>query len=207
LNTFKATLHLRYLYLNVPATFGIITVFDSQKEARSIERGFALGHKNVHYLREDVDKYEQSQPSPKQEISAEFKKAIEAEGDLRRVALDRRVPDTTVCIGTEMSPEEQVELLQFFNKNNDVFAWSTSDLVGVSREVIEHKLQVNPHVKPKKQKLHKMSEEKVEAAKADMQWLLDAGFIREVKYMQWLANVMMVCKKNRKWRMCIDFTD
>jgi hypothetical protein len=68
-----------------------------------------------------------------------------------------------------MSPEEQAELLQFLDKNNDIFAWSTFDLVGVSREVIEHKLQVNPHVKPMKQKLRKMSEEKVEAVKAEMQ--------------------------------------
>jgi hypothetical protein len=68
-----------------------------------------------------------------------------------------------------MSTEEQVELLHFLDKNNDVFAWSTSDLVGVSREVIENKLQVNPHVKPKKQKLRKMSEEKIEAGKAELQ--------------------------------------
>jgi hypothetical protein len=39
-----------------------------------------------------------------------------------------------------MSPEEKAELLQFLDKNSDVFAWSTSDLVGVSREVIEHKM-------------------------------------------------------------------
>jgi hypothetical protein len=98
-----------------------------------------------------------------------------------------------------MSPEEPVELLQFLDKNSDVFPWSTSDLVGVSREVIEHKLHVNPHVKPKKQKLCKMSEDKVEAAKAKVQWLLDARFIREARYPQCLANVMMVHKKNRKW--------
>jgi hypothetical protein len=67
-----------------------------------------------------------------------------------------------------MSPEEQAELMQFLDKNNDVFAWSTFDLVGVSREVIKHKLQVNPHVKPKKQRLHKISEEKVEAVKAEV---------------------------------------
>jgi hypothetical protein len=79
--------------------------------------------------------------------------------------------------------------------------------VGASREVIEHKLQVNPHTKPKKQKLHKISEEKVEATKAELQWLLDAGFIREVRYPQWLANIVMVQQKNRKWRMCIDFTN
>jgi hypothetical protein len=55
-----------------------------------------------------------------------------------------------VCIKAEISLEEQAELLQFLGKNSDVFAWSTSDLIGVSREVIEHKLQVNPNAKPKK---------------------------------------------------------
>jgi hypothetical protein len=58
-------MHLGYLYLKVPATFGIIIVFDSQKEARSIERGFAPRHKNVHFLREDAEQHEQAQPSSK----------------------------------------------------------------------------------------------------------------------------------------------
>jgi hypothetical protein len=61
--------------------------------------------------------------------------------------------------------------------------WSTSDLIGVSRDIIENQLQVSPNVKPRKQKLRKMSEEKVEAVKAKIQRLLDAGFIREVTYM------------------------
>jgi hypothetical protein len=56
------------------------------------------------------------------EISTEFKKAIEAEGDIKRVALSPRVPDKAVCIGTEMSPQEQAELLQFLDKNRNVFA-------------------------------------------------------------------------------------
>jgi hypothetical protein len=60
-------------------------------------------------------------------------------------------------------------------------------------------LQVNPNEKSKKQKLRKMSEEKIEAAKAEVQRLLDAGFIREVTYPQWLANIVMAHKKNRKW--------
>jgi hypothetical protein len=166
LNTFKAALHSGYLYLKVPSTFGVITIFDSQKEARSIERGFAPGHKDVHLLREDAYQHEQAQPFPKQEISAEFKKVIKAEGDSSRVALDPRIPDRTICFGAEMSTEEQAELLQFLEKNNDVFVWSTYDIVGGSKELIEHKLQVNPHVKPKKQKLCKMSEEKAETTKA-----------------------------------------
>jgi hypothetical protein len=52
-----------------------------------------------------------------------------------------------------------------------------------------------------------MSEEKVEAVKAEVQRLLHTNFIREVTYPQWLANVVMVQKKNGKWWMCTDFTD
>ena len=33
------------------------------------------------------------------------------------------------------------------------------------------------------------------------------NFIREVYYLDWLANVVMVKKVSRKWRMCVDFTD
>ena len=40
-----------------------------------------------------------------------------------------------------------------------------------------------------------------------MEKLLEAGFIREVFYLKWLANVVMVKKKKGKWRMCADFTD
>jgi hypothetical protein len=113
--------------------------------------------------------------------------------------LDPRVPDRTICIGVEMSLEDQVKLLQFLDKNNDVFAWFTSNLIGVKNDVIEHKLQVSLSMKPKKQKLHNMSDEKVEAAQAEVQHLLDVGFIREVTHPKWLANVVMVHKKNKKW--------
>jgi hypothetical protein len=114
--------------------------------------------------------------------------------------LDSRVPDITVCIGVEASQHEQIELLAFLYKNSDVFAWSTSDLVGVSRDV-DHRLQVSPTARPKKQKLCKMSEEKVEAVRAEVQRLAD------VVYPEWLANVVMVRKKNGKWQMCMVFTD
>jgi hypothetical protein len=52
-----------------------------------------------------------------------------------------------------------------------------------------------------------MPNKKFTAAKAEVQRLLDIGFIREVDYPSWLANVVMVKKKNGKWRMCTDFTD
>lgn len=33
------------------------------------------------------------------------------------------------------------------------------------------------------------------------------NFIQEVYYQDWLTNVVLVKKPNRKWRMCVDFTN
>jgi hypothetical protein len=71
---------------------------------------------------EDAVQHEPVQPSSKKETSTEFKKPIEVEGNFNRVSINPRVLDRTMCIRTEMSPEEQVELLQFLDKNSDVFA-------------------------------------------------------------------------------------
>jgi hypothetical protein len=140
LNIFEAALHSTYMYLKIPATFGVITVFDSQQEARNVEEGFAPGHKNMYFLQEQPEHHE-TQPL------TECKKFIEPEGEFKKIPLDPRVPDKTVCIGTEANQQDQAELRSFLDKNNDVFAWPTTDLVGVNRDVIEHRLQVRPNCK------------------------------------------------------------
>jgi len=94
--------------------------------------------------------------------------------------LDKHLPDKEVTISTTLAPEEEQQLLEFLNKNRDVFAWSASDLCGVSRDIIKHRLDTDPKIKPEKQKLRKMSDDKVTVVKAEVQRLLDARVIREV---------------------------
>ena len=40
-----------------------------------------------------------------------------------------------------------------------------------------------------------------------MRKLKQVGAIKEVSYPEWLANIVVVKKKNGKWRVCVDFTD
>nr|XP_009783703.1 PREDICTED: uncharacterized protein LOC104232251 [Nicotiana sylvestris] len=46
-----------------------------------------------------------------------------------------------------------------------------------------------------------------DAVREEVEKMLENGSIRELKYPQWVANVVVVKKKNGKWRMCVDFTD
>jgi hypothetical protein len=105
----------------------------------------------------------------KSEASTVSKTAIELECKTKRVPLDPRVTDRAVMISQDLSPEEETELLSFLDKNDDIFAWQTSDLTRVSRSLIEHRLQINLSAKPRKEKLRKMSDEKVTTAKAEVQ--------------------------------------
>jgi len=77
---------------------------------------------------------------------------FQEECEIKRVPLDKHLPDKEVTISTTLAPEEQQQLLEFLNKNRDVFAWSASDLCGVSRDIIEHRLDTDPKIKPKKAK-------------------------------------------------------
>jgi hypothetical protein len=117
------------------------------------------------------------------------------------------IAEQKVLFGSQLSDEQEKTLLKILFNNKDVFAWSTNDICGVNRDVIEHSLNVDPAIRPRKQKLQKMSVDKAEGARNKVKRLLSAGVIREVTYPEWLANIVMVKKANRKWRICIDSTD
>ncbi|KAK1693562.1 hypothetical protein QYE76_010259 [Lolium multiflorum] len=77
---------------------------------------------------------------------------------------------------------------------------------GVPRELAEHHLHVRPEAKPVKQPLRRFAEERRKAIGEEIARLLAAGFIMEVLHPDWLANPVLVLKKNGSWRMCIDYT-
>ena len=77
---------------------------------------------------------------------------------------------------------------------------------GVPRELAEHRLHIRPGTKPAKQPLRRFFEEKRRAIGDEIAKLLAAGFIMEVFYPEWLANPVLVLKKNMTCRMCIDYT-
>jgi hypothetical protein len=81
-------------------------------------------------------------------------------------------------------------------------------MLGLPKTLIEHCLKVNPKATPKKQHLRRFAPNKREAIKKELAKLPAAGFIKEVYHPEWLANPILVLKKNNnQWRMCVDYTD
>jgi hypothetical protein len=98
-------------------------------------------------------------------------------------------------------------LIKFLQENRDIFAWKPADMPGVPREFIEHKLHLGPQAKPIKQRLRHFDQDKKDVINKEIARLLDAGFIKEVHDLDWLANPILIPKKNKEWRMCVDYTN
>ena len=126
---------------------------------------------------------------------------------LETVALVEDGTTKTTRIGTTLSPEMKTRLIEFLKENLDIFAWSHEDMPVISPKIIQHKLNINLERKPIQQRRRAFALERDQAVAEEVTKLLTAGFIREVYYPDWLANVVLVKKTNGKWRMCVDFTD
>ena len=83
-------------------------------------------------------------------------------------------------IGTTLSPKIRTRLIQFLKENLDVFAWSHEDMPGISPEVIQHKLNVNPKRKLVQQRRRAFAPERDQVVTEEVTKLLTACFIREV---------------------------
>ncbi|XP_030936673.1 uncharacterized protein LOC115961917 [Quercus lobata] len=110
---------------------------------------------------------------------------------LEAVELVEGNADKTTRIGTTLSPEMRTKLIKFLKGNLDVFAWSHEDMPGISLKVIQHKLNVDPSRKPVQQRRRTFAPERDQAVAEEVTKLLTAGFIQEVYYPEWLANVVL----------------
>jgi hypothetical protein len=89
-------------------------------------------------------------------------------------------------------------LIDFLRANVNIFVWSPSDMSGIPREVAEHALEIQAGSKPVKQRLRHFDEEKRKVIGEEIHKLLEPGFIKEVHHPEWLANPILVKKKNGK---------
>ena len=126
---------------------------------------------------------------------------------LEDIPLDEDDLGKSTRIGADLEGKIKKGLIRFLREHIDMFAWSHEDMPGIDPSVITHRLNVYPSFKPVRQKNRVFALERDNAIKEEVQKLTLAKFIREVYYLDWLANVVMGKKANGKWRMCVDFTD
>ena len=112
-----------------------------------------------------------------------------------------------IQVGNTLITSENNAVVALFTEFKEVFAWSYEDMPGIDTDIVQHCIPTNPTMKPIKQKLRRMKPKWTLKIKEEVEKQYNAGFLRVVNYLKWLANVVLKPKKDRKVRMCVDFQD
>jgi hypothetical protein len=90
--------------------------------------------------------------SPTDPVIREAKTSIQSEDSLSKIILlSTEDPSKVAHVGNNLDPKKELTLVKFIQENRDIFAWNPVDMPGVTRELIEHELHLDPKAKPIKQ--------------------------------------------------------
>ena len=181
LNSWKAATSTYHLMIKFPTEYGIGEL-----------RGDQVAARECYIAMLEMENHQQTICIEDQRTMAEPVEELEV------VTLDESRPERTTRMGTLASQPIRQALASFLKMNQDVFAWSHDDMPGIDPSVIVHRLNVNPTSSPIRQKKRVFAPERDKAIVKEVKKLLEAGFIQEVYYPDWLANVVMIKKANGK---------
>ncbi|XP_017644646.1 uncharacterized protein LOC108485343 [Gossypium arboreum] len=80
-------------------------------------------------------------------------------------------------------------------------------MLGLSADVAVHRVPIKKECKPIQQKLRRMRPDVAVKIREDVRKQFDAGFLQVVNYSKWVANVVLILKKDGKMRMTVDYRD
>ena len=110
-----------------------------------------------------------------------------------------------VKVSMSMTTPIRDELVALLRDYHDIFAWSYQDMPGLSPNIVQHRLPLNPGYTLVKQKLRRMKPEMSLKIKDEVKKQFDTGFLVVVRYPEWVANIVPVPKKDGKVRICMGY--
>ncbi|XP_060210431.1 uncharacterized protein LOC132637344 [Lycium barbarum] len=106
-----------------------------------------------------------------------------------------------------LTGDEEDTYMEILKEYRDVFAWSYKEIPGLDPKVAVHHLAVKNGARPVKQAQRYFRPDLVPSIENEVNKLIEAGFIREVKYPTWISSIVPVKKKTGQIRVCVDFRD
>ncbi|GKU96286.1 hypothetical protein SLEP1_g9534 [Rubroshorea leprosula] len=181
-------------------------VLDGQEISKpSVEEVKAVESNHVSIEKISNSDSSNEEPNPAPEAFEEGGQATTDE--LKQRNLGTEDDPRPIFLSASLSLEEEVRYVQLLTEYKDVFAWSYKEMPGLDPKVVVHRLAMKHGVRPVKQSQQRFRPYLIPQIEAEVDKLIEAGFIWEVHYPSWIANIVPVHKKNGQLRVCVDFHD
>jgi hypothetical protein len=110
-------------------------------------------------------------------------------------------------VSKKLDPSLRELMIALLKEYSDCFAWDYTEIPGLDRSIVKHRLHLKKGFWPFQQRAHQMRTEVLEEVKKEIEKMLEAGFIRPCRYAKWISSIVPIQKKDGRWRVCVDFRD
>jgi len=102
-----------------------------------------------------------------------------------REVQEREIKGKKFKLSTSLCKELEDKIVDVISKNMNVFAWSSTNMLGIDPDFLCHRLTMDEKVKPVVQRRRKFNKDKCLVIREETQKLLDVGHVREIQYLKW----------------------
>ena len=124
---------------------------------------------------------------------------------MEKVNLDTMEESRITYISSLLPSDFKEGIIAILQEFKDCFAWNYDEMLGLDRSLVKYHLLIKSDFHPFQQPPRGMSKEVELEVKEEIEKLLKAKFIKPTRYVQWLASIVLVLRKNWKLRVCVDF--
>lgn len=117
--------------------------------------------------------------------------------DMKKVQINTQISQTT-HINSNLSPGEEATIIRMSKWNIDLFTWKPVNILDIDPSIVCCHLMLDPTIKPVSWRKRKDDEETRTVIEDEVEKLQKVGFIREIKYSTWWANIVVIKKEIRK---------
>ena len=114
-------------------------------------------------------------------------------------------PGKTLNIGNHLDSSQQEKLIRLLKKYQKSFAWDYTDMHGIHPDTCTHHIYTDSTIKPVRQPQRRMNPMLQDIVREELQKLLRVNFIYPISDSQWVSPLVIVPKKNGKWRIYVDY--
>ena len=111
--------------------------------------------------------------------------------DLEEVDIGPGDKPRPTFISKKLDPALREEMIALLKEYRDCFAWDYTEMPGLDRSIVEHRLPLKKGFRPFQQRARQMKA-KVQEVKKEVEKMLDAGFIRPCRYAEWISSMVPV---------------
>ncbi|MCO5547001.1 hypothetical protein L7F22_000441 [Adiantum nelumboides] len=109
-----------------------------------------------------------------------------------------------VIIAQDLTKVEEAVLKELLKEFKNLFSWTYHDMKGVTPFVVQHTIPMISTAKPVQQRPYPMNPKYAKIVQEELEKLIECGFIYPIEHSEWVSPIVIVPKKNGKFRVCVD---